>query len=118
MYNIKPVIRELLEEIPNVNVSYLNPSDMAKLPAIVYSEMNFQANPGAEERFVDETIFIDIYAQGSTTAIAEKVNEKMYTIGLSRQFAKDIGDTSGLIHRSMRFHGVLDTTTMNMYQSF
>lgn len=118
MYDIKPKINELLEEIVGENsVSDSYPDDFNNLPHISFYELNnsdvYKIN---EELYTEVVIQIDIWHNRSTGALAQQVNEKMNSIGLRREFMRDMPDPSGIKHKTMRFKGKINTRNLLVYK--
>lgn len=118
MYDIKPKINELLEGIvgeDNVSDSY--PESFESLPYISFYELNNNdAYKIKEELYTEISIQIDIWHNRSTGTLARQVNDVMNSIGLKRDFARDIPDPSGIKHKTMRFKGKINNRTKIMYQ--
>lgn len=117
MYDIKPKINELLEVIVGENnVSDSYPNDFSNLPYISFYELsNNDAYKIKEELYTEIVIQIDIWHNRSTGTIARQVNEAMKSIGLMRDFARDIPDAT-IKHKTMRFKGKINNRTKIMYQ--
>lgn len=117
MYDIKPIVNILLESIvgeESVSDSY--PDDFTNLPHISFYEQNnrdyYKKGP---EHSTEIVIQIDIWHNRSTGAIAKQVNEKMNSIGLRREFARDIPDPN-IKHKTMRYRGIIDKRNLLVYQ--
>lgn len=118
MYDIKPTINKLLEEIVDEErVSDAYPEDFNNLPHIsFYEQDNRDVYKLSKEVYTEVVIQIDIWHNRSTGALAQQVNEKMNSIGLRREFARDIPDPSGIKHKTMRFKGNINTINLLVYQ--
>lgn len=117
MFDIKPIVNKLLSEINGVTVSDTYPKDFNKLPHVSFYEIaNGEGVAAIPGRLTETNIQVDIWHNRSTGALAKEVNEKMNSIGLRRAFAGDIPDPSGIKHKTMRFHGVVDSKTLLIYQ--
>lgn len=118
MYDIKPKINELLEGIVGVdNVSDNYPEDFSSLPYIsFYEQDNKDIYKIKGELYTEIVIQIDIWHNRSTGALARQVNDAMNSIGLKRDFTRDIQDPSGIKHKTMRFKGKINNRTKIMYQ--
>lgn len=118
MYDIKPLINQKLSEIVGEdNVSDEFPDDFSNLPYITFYELN-NSDPYKikEELYTEIVIQIDIWNNRSTGELARKVNEAMNSIGLKREFARDVPEPSGIKRKTMRFKGVINNKTLIMYQ--
>jgi len=117
MYDVKAKINALLESIPGVTVSYAYPKDFSQLPHISFYELansdplRIEGSP-----LSDISIQIDVWHNKSTGALAQQVDEKMNSIGFRRQFAADVPDPGGIIHKTMRYRGVVDVRTNLVHQ--
>lgn len=118
MYDIKPTINSLLEDIvgeDNVSDSY--PASFNNPPYIsFYEQDNRDVYKLREEVYTEVVIQIDIWHNRSTGLLAQQVNTKMNSIGLKREFARDIPDPSGIKHKTMRFKGKVNNRNLLVYQ--
>ena len=117
MYDIKPKVNGLLEGIvgeDNVSDSY--PENFNNLPYISFYELiNNDPYKISEELYTEIVIQIDIWHNRSTGTLARQVNDAMNSIGLKRDFARDIPDPS-VKHKTMRFKAKINNRTKIMYQ--
>lgn len=117
MYDVKPQINTLLEEmVGSDSVSDGYPEDFNNLPQISF----YEAYSGdlyklKAEVFTEIVIQIDIWHNRSTGPLAQEVNEKMNAIGFKRDFMRDIPDPK-IKHKSMRFKGKVDNRNLLVYQ--
>lgn len=117
MFDIKTIVNRALSEISGVTVSDTYPNDFNKLPHISFYEIaNSEGVSAIPGRMTETNIQVDIWHKRSTGALAKEINEKLNAIGLRRVFAGDIPDPSGIKHKTMRFHGVVDSKTLLIYQ--
>lgn len=117
MFNVKPNILILLEEIPDVSVTDEYPKSFANLPHISFYELSNDDSLGiANSPLSDITIQIDIWNNRSTSGLAQIVNEKMNSIGFRRKFANDMSDPSGIKRKTMRYRGIIDARTGRVSQ--
>ena len=118
MYDIKPIVNDLLEGIvgkDNVSDSY--PESFNNPPYISFYELNNNdVYKIKEELYTEISIQIDIWHNRSTGTIAREVNEAINSIGLKRDFSRDIQDPSGMKRKTMRFKGKINNRTKIMYQ--
>lgn len=117
MYDVKPIVAQLLESISGVTVSDAYPRDFSKLPHISFYE---QANTDylriGGEPLSEIVIQVDIWHNRSTGTLTQQVDEKMNSIGFRRQFMADVPDPSGIKHKTMRYRGVVDKRTGLVHQ--
>lgn len=117
MFDVKPIITELLGSIPKVTVSDVYPQDWSKTPHISFYESgNSDPLKISSSCLSDITIQIDIWHKKSTGALAAEVNAKMNSIGFRRVFAADVPDPGGIKHKTMRYRGVVDSRTNRVHQ--
>ncbi|MBU5677909.1 hypothetical protein KQI88_15940 [Alkaliphilus sp. MSJ-5] len=117
MYDIKPTINKLLEEIVGEDsVSDAYPEDFNNLPHIsFYEQSNNDYLKKGPELLTEIVIQIDIWHNRSTGALAQQVNNKMNSIGFRREFMRDIPDPN-VKHKTMRFKGIVDKRSLLVYQ--
>lgn len=117
MLNLKPVIFEALKErFNNVNSEY--PKDWVKLPTVQYTEeenMPYTIVDGVERHSLIR-YKIDIWDKTSTSNAVNTVNEVFFSCGFKRVSKADVPDPSGLKHTVMRFEGVVDNDTLQVYK--
>ena len=117
MINIKPIIFESLQEhFENVCCEY--PQDWAKFPVIQYSEEEnviYTIVDGIEKHSLIR-YKIDIWDKKSTSEAASTVNEVFFSCGFKRVGKVDVPDPSGLKHTVMRFEGIVDNDTLQVYK--
>ncbi len=78
----------------------------AEFPRITYYELSNAVARGADdqEELAKISIVIDIWSKVSTTAIANRVDAVMTSIGFSREFAGDLYEPDDQIHhKHMRY---------------
>lgn len=117
MLNIKPLIYELLRE-HFLNTSGEYPQDWARFPAVQYTEeenMPYTIVDGVERHSLIR-YKIDIWDKTSTSNAVNTVNEVFFSCGFKRVSKADVPDPSGLKHTVMRFEGVVDNDTLQVYK--
>ncbi|MDD3840761.1 MAG: hypothetical protein PHP06_09365 [Clostridia bacterium] len=117
MYDIKPTINKLLEEIVGEDkVSDAYPEDFTNPPYIsFYEQSNKDYYKIGNEPLTEIVIQIDIWHNRSTGALAQQVNNKMSSIGFKREFTRDIPDPN-IKHKTMRYKGIVDKRNLLVYQ--
>jgi len=117
MYDVKPEVNSVLSSIPGVTVSDQFPSSPSQTPCITFKEADNRNYHNMKTELQSEiVIVIDVWHTKSTGQIAKEVNEKMESIGFSRQFATDLNDPSGLKRKTMRYRGIVDKRTKLVHQ--
>lgn len=117
MINMKPLVYEKLTSITE-NVSGSYPSDWATFPVIQYTEEQNEPDIWTSEGEAHTLVAfkIDIWVkEGSTSQLAQQVNDAMYDIGLYRKGCSDIDEPSGLKHKVMRFKASINIRTNISY---
>lgn len=115
MINVKDqVYAGLSEKLENVSDTY--PRTWENLPAIQFVE---EDNRVAEYTNKEEKSYIryrvDIWHNSSTSNIALTVDKVMAGFGLKRTQCSDVDDPSGLKHKLMRYEGIVDVNTEEVY---
>lgn len=117
MYDAKPDVLSVLETIPNVTVSDQFPNGPGQTPHITFKEADNRNYRNMRQEVQSEiVILIDVWHTRSTGTIAKAVDEKMKSIGFSRQLAADLNDPSGIKRKTMRYRGIVDTRTNLVHQ--
>lgn len=117
MYDAKVDVNTVLSTIPDVTVSDQFPTSAANTPHITFKEADNRNYHNTREELQSEIIIlIDVWHTKSTGTIATQVDEKMKSIGFSRQFAADLNDPSGIKRKTMRYRGIVDKRTNLVYQ--
>lgn len=112
MYDAKPEIYSLLSSIQGVTASDQFPAGPAQTPHITFKEAdNSNYRKMRVELQTEIIMLIDVWHTKSTGTIAAAVNEKMSSIGFSRELAADLNDPSGMKRKTMRYRGIVDKRT-------
>lgn len=107
-------ILQLLQEIPDIQVSYHYPSTFAKLPHVTYYELS-----NIEGDYDHVTYQIDVWSKspGLNQDIALLINDKLHAIGFKRAFSGDLFETDTKIHhKTMRFEGFFHDLQNRFYK--
>lgn len=116
MINVKDQVYEVLEKIcPNTSDSY--PQSDVELPAVMYVEEEnnvYEYTNQEEKSYVRYKI--DIWNNKSTSETALEIDKEISKLGLRRTTCQDVPDPSGLKHKVMRYEGIIDVFTEEMYQ--
>lgn len=118
MLNLKPTIFQALKEhFENVCSEY--PKDWAKFPVVQYTEEENSPYIVADgvEKHSRISYRIDIWDKKSTSQTAIIVNEVFFCLGFRRTNMNEVPDPSGLKHTVMRFYGVVDNDTLQVYKN-
>lgn len=116
MYDVKPTVRALLLQIAGLkSVTDAYPAKDAEYPCISFYEIGNNNYMNTNNIFSDVSIQIDVWSKGSTGVIAQSVEEKMNSIGFTRQFASDVPDAN-IKHKTMRYRGIIDSRDESVKQ--
>ena len=112
MKNIKTTVVSTLKAdttlkgLVSDRVIFMSLPDEPEFPCIIYYEQNNSpALVGDGKELTSESVMvIDVWAKGSTTAIAQAVDDVMAGLHFVREFAGDLYETdTGVYHKSMRY---------------
>ena len=112
MKNVKPDIVSALKNNPTLSsliagrVIFMSLPDEPEFPCITYYEQNNSpALKGDGKELTSESVMvIDVWSKGSTTAIAQAVNNVMVGLNFVREFSGDLYESdTGVHHKSMRY---------------
>lgn len=117
MLNIKPMIYEMLQE-HFLNTSGEYPQDWARFPAVQYTEEENTPYVITDrvERLTYVRYRIDVWDKKSTSEAANTANEVFFSCGFKRVNKSDVPDPSGLKHTVLRFEGIVDNDTLQVYK--
>lgn len=117
MYDAKPEIYSLLSSIPGVTASDQFPVGPGNTPHITFKEAdNKNYRKMRVEIQTEIIILIDVWNTKSTGTIAKQVDDKMSSIGFSRELAADLNDPSGMKRKTMRYRGIVDKRNNLVHQ--
>ena len=95
-----------LKGLVSDRVIFMSLPDEPEFPCITYYEQNNSpALVGDGRELTTESVMvIDVWSKGSTTAIAQAVDNIMAGLHFVREFAGDLYETdTGVYHKSMRY---------------
>ncbi len=95
-----------LKGLVSDRVIFMSLPDEPEFPCITYYEQNNSpALVGDGKELTSESVMvIDVWAKGSTTAIAQAVDNIMAGLHFVREFAGDLYENdTGVYHKSMRY---------------
>lgn len=108
MVDVNKIVRDILESIGGVKVTFYHPGQFNKLPVISYYELT--SNVGLcydnAEQAQKSSIAVDIWGKSGAECahIAVKADEAMQNHGWQREFSRDLPPENGIYHKSMRFY--------------
>lgn len=112
MKNVKPDLVEALTNDPTLSelidgrVIFKSLPDEPELPCITYYEQNNSPGlKGDRKELTSESVMvIDVWSKGSTTAIAQAIDNVMTGLNFVREFSGDQNESdTGVHHKSMRY---------------
>ncbi|MFB5557315.1 DUF3168 domain-containing protein [Bacillus cytotoxicus] len=113
MINLRPVIlqaleanQELVSLLGGKRIYYRKAKNATEFPRITFFELDNRPDGFADNKERESEILfqIDIWSKNSTTAIHQKVNEVMKSIGFSRYAVADLyEEDTQIFHYAMRF---------------
>jgi hypothetical protein len=95
-----------LKGLVSDRVIFMSLPEEPEFPCITYYEQNNSpALVGDGKELTSESVMvIDVWSKGSTTAIAQAVDDVMAGLRFVREFAGDLYETdTGVYHKSMRY---------------
>lgn len=101
-------VREILETIDDVKVTFYHPDEFNKLPIVSYYELTtttgmcFDNAEQAQRSYAQ----IDIWGKGGgeCSRIAVRVDEAMQQHGWYREMSRDMSPENKIYHKTMRFY--------------
>ena len=118
MINVKDqVYSALVDADVFESVSDLYPVGSGAFPCAQITEEANQVytKTDNEEKYSYLRYRIDIWATGSTSALALAVDTALAALGLTRTECADVPDPAIQRHKQMRYEGIIDVTTQEMY---
>lgn len=120
MKNIKEQVYKALCSVTD-NVSDAYPHSWAEDATIQYTEEQnsvYEHSSHGEHVGEDKSLVryrIDIWHRDSTSVAAMAVDEAMKETGLKRIECQDVPDPSGMKHKQMRYEGIIDMDSDEVY---
>ncbi len=107
MIDVNKIVREILDTLDGVKVTFYHPSQFNELPVISYYELTtstgfcFDNAEQAQSSYVQ----LDIWGTsgGECSRIAVKVDAAMQNKGWYREMSRDMPPEDGVYHKTMRF---------------
>jgi hypothetical protein len=118
MINVKDEVFAAIKDISE-NVSDSYPKDWSSFPAIQYVEEDNKVAEytDAKEQKAYVRYKIDIWHNRSTSVTALAVDAAIAPLGLRRIQCTDVDDPTGHKHKMMRYEGIIDVETKQVYQN-
>lgn len=117
MINVKDEVYAAIKDLSE-NVSDSYPKDFATFPAIQYVEEDNKVyehtNEGEQKAYVRYRI--DIWHNRSTSQTALQADAAIAPLGLKRIQCMDV-DEPNYKHKLMRYEGIIDVETKQVYQN-
>lgn len=117
MINVKNQVYAALCTVTD-NVSDIYPKQRTAFPFIFYTEEQNSVHTWTDNREQMSTLRyrIEIWAEGSTSALALLVDKAVSALGLRRTNCQDIENPDGLRGKQMRYEGIIDVDTEQVFQ--
>ena len=108
MVDVNRIVREILQGIDGVKVTYYHPDTFNKMPVLSYYELTTTTGFCADnaEQAQRSNIVIDVWAKRAAdcSRIAIEVDAAMQADNWYREFSRDLPPEDGIYHKSMRFY--------------
>ena len=107
MLDVNKIVRDTLENIDGVKVTFYHPQEFNVLPIISYYELT--TNTGLcydnAEQAQKSSVVIDIWGKSGSecSRLAVEVDKHMQKCGWYREFSRDMPSEDGIYHKTMRF---------------
>ncbi len=115
MKNVKDQVYAALDAVfENVTDQY--PKDWAALPAVQYTEEDnkvYERTDKEEKSYVRYRV--DIWNNRSTSEASMQVDAALSKLGLVRILTEDAPDPSGMKHKLMRYEGIIDMESEQVF---
>ena len=118
MINVKDKVYQALCGIDaDLSVSDVYPSDWSKTYAVQYMEEanNVYSWVNNEEELAELSYVIYAWSNQSLSQLACDIDTALSALGLKRTSCTDANDPSGRRHKVMRYEGVIDCETEQMF---
>ena len=116
MINVKDQVYSALSaEFENVSDIY--PLSWESFPVVQYTEEanDVVTKTDNREQMAQLRYRIDIWNNGSTSDLALRVDSALAPLGLTRTQCQDVPDPSNHRHKQMRYEGIIDVNTEQVY---
>ena len=108
MTDVNKIVREILDTIDGVTVTFYHPGKFNTLPVISYYELTTTTGFCYDnaERSQGSNVAIDIWGRGGgeCAKTAVKVDAAMQSHGWRRDMCRDLPPENNIYHKSMRFY--------------
>jgi hypothetical protein len=107
MVDVNKIIREILETLEGVKVTFYHPKQFNTLPVISYYELTTTTGLcyDNEEQAQRSDVEIDIWGKsgGECARIAVQADKAMQKYGWYREMSRDMPPEGNINHKTMRF---------------
>lgn len=119
MINVKSEVYQAILGISGLdetNVTDMWPEQLTSYPTICYIEEENKVHEFTEQEDKSYVRYkIDIFNNASTSYLALAIDEKISTLGLKRIQCVDLVDVAGIRHKCIRYEGIIDNVTEQVY---
>lgn len=119
MINVKSQVYKALCNVCE-NTADAYPAQDPDFPFIYYSEEQnnvYEWTDGREQKS-QLRYLVTIWAEGSTSALALRVDEEIAKLGLRRTSCSDVAMDSDRRCKQMRYEGIIDVNDEQVYQNY
>lgn len=107
MVDVNKIVREILETLDGIKVTFFHPKAFNSLPIISYYELTTTTGLCYDnaEQAQCSNIQVDIWGTGGgeCSRLAVRVDEVMQKNGWCRELSKDMPPENNIYHKTMRF---------------
>lgn len=107
MVDVNKIVREILETLDGIKVTFFHPKAFNSFPTISYYELTTTTGLCYDnaEQAQSSNMQIDIWSKsgGECSRIAVKVDEAMQSNGWCRELSRDMPPENGICQKTMRF---------------
>lgn len=108
MVDVNKIVREILNGIDGVKITFFHPGKFNVLPVISYYELTTTTGFCADnaEQAQNSNVVIDVWGGGGgeCSRIAVRVDAAMQKSGWYREFSRDLPPDGGVYHKTMRYN--------------
>lgn len=108
MIDANRIVREVLESLDGVTVTFYHPGNFNVLPVISYYEITSPTGMCFDNREQAQSSYMAVDVWGKSGAecsrLAIKADEVMQNGGWYREYSRDMPPENGIYHKTMRFY--------------
>ena len=108
MVDVNRIVRDILNTIDDVKITFYHPEEFNKLPIISYYELTTNTGFSFDnaEQAQRSNVVIDVWGRSAAdcSQIAINVDDAMQSEDWKREFSRDLPPEDGIYHKNMRFY--------------